>query len=233
MGSIILELQRESYDSSKSISDLLRKAFVVAKKLKIIEFEQWINAELNGYKGMYSKVPDYREIVGEIKAFNPYRGWIPVVIYDSKMYTLLTRRKINQPITQLEHLVEQNNTLTVNYPNDIEIQIMNFTQTDFPVKLFIDKTQVEGIIETVRNIVLNWALKLEEDGIMGDSLSFSNEEKKLAAASKYNINHFHGPVTHSQFQQDSPESSQKIINNDAFDISTLSDFIKVLKFRTL
>lgn len=228
MTSIVQELQRESYSSGKSISDLLRMALVVAKKLKVKEFEQWIDAELNGYKGDRSDIPDYREVIGEIKAFNPYNGWIPVVIYDEKMFGILSRRKISQPITQLEHLVTLNDTLTVSYPNSIELEIMRLTECDFRAKLFIGKAQVEGIIETVRNIVLNWALQLEEDGILGDDLSFSKEEKQLAAASKYNINHFHGPVTQSQIQQDSSQSTQTMLNN-SFDKEALIKLIEVLK----
>ncbi len=34
MGSLVLDLQQEAYNSDKSISSLLRKAYVVARKLK-------------------------------------------------------------------------------------------------------------------------------------------------------------------------------------------------------
>lgn len=48
--SIILELQRETLSSNSDILVLLRKALLVARKLKLTESEEWINNELNGYK---------------------------------------------------------------------------------------------------------------------------------------------------------------------------------------
>ena len=77
MEGIVLELEREALDENVSIEVLLRKAYLVARKLKLTDFEEWINNEQNGYVG---KVPEYRMIGGEYKALNPYRGWIPVIL---------------------------------------------------------------------------------------------------------------------------------------------------------
>ena len=43
MISIVLELQKEAMNPAVEISDLLRKAKFVARKLKISEIEEWIN----------------------------------------------------------------------------------------------------------------------------------------------------------------------------------------------
>ena len=77
MSGIVLELQREALDETVSTESLLRKAYLVAKKLKLEEFEDWLSQEQNGYVG---QIPEYRSIRGEIKAWNPYHGWIPVVM---------------------------------------------------------------------------------------------------------------------------------------------------------
>ena len=69
MGGIVIELQREALDEKISIESLIRKAYLVAKKLKLKEFEEWLNQEQNGYK---KEIPEYRNITGEIKAWNPY-----------------------------------------------------------------------------------------------------------------------------------------------------------------
>ena len=58
MNSIVLELQKEAQGSNVSVSSLLRKALVVASKLKVKEFEEWINNELNGY-GDTDKIPEH------------------------------------------------------------------------------------------------------------------------------------------------------------------------------
>lgn len=50
MGGIVLELQKEALDETISIESLLRKAYLVAKKLKLRDLEEWINQEQNGYE---------------------------------------------------------------------------------------------------------------------------------------------------------------------------------------
>jgi len=42
MSSLVIELQADAINSSVSILNLLRKALVVAKKLGIKDFEDWI-----------------------------------------------------------------------------------------------------------------------------------------------------------------------------------------------
>src|SRR4028119_1385784 len=80
MGSLVWELQRDALNREISVLFLLRKALVVARKLNIQEFQQWVEKELNGYPEI-SYLPQYRFMFGELKAFNPYRGWIPVIVH--------------------------------------------------------------------------------------------------------------------------------------------------------
>ncbi|MEG4533665.1 AbiTii domain-containing protein [Microcoleus sp. D2_18a_D3] len=71
MGSLVLELQRDALNPEISVLVLLRKALVVARKLNIQEFQQWVEKELNGYPGR-SYLPQYRFMFGDLKARNPY-----------------------------------------------------------------------------------------------------------------------------------------------------------------
>ncbi len=81
--SIVLELQRDALNREVPISDLLRKAFVVAKKLKITEFENWVTHELNGYENA-EDIPKYRQVNGKVQVWNLYHGWQPVIFQDHK-----------------------------------------------------------------------------------------------------------------------------------------------------
>ena len=56
MGGIVIELQREALDEKISIESLIRKAYLVAKKLKLKEFEEWLNQEQNGYKKEFQNI---------------------------------------------------------------------------------------------------------------------------------------------------------------------------------
>lgn len=88
MTSVVVDLQTEAMSRSVPISDLLRKALVVARKLRVDDFREWIELELSGY-GTSGDIPDYRETTGQVKAWNPYNGWIPVHFPDAE-----TRRTI-------------------------------------------------------------------------------------------------------------------------------------------
>ena len=48
MDSLVLELQRECLAPGVSVTDLLRKALVVARKLGVKDLQSWIENELNG-----------------------------------------------------------------------------------------------------------------------------------------------------------------------------------------
>ena len=88
MSSIVIDLQDEILSSDCDIVQILRRAHVIAVKLGLKEFDQWISYELNGYPDQ-NTCPDYRKIRGTLKAFNPYHGWIPAVITDGELETVI------------------------------------------------------------------------------------------------------------------------------------------------
>jgi len=75
----------------------------------------------------------------------------------------------------------------MNFSREQERWIMDGSDLPWVPKLFIGRAQIHRIIEAVRNVVLIWALKLEEDGILGEGFVFSKSEKRLANTITYNI----------------------------------------------
>lgn len=230
MASIVIELQRDALNRDILVSDLLRKAFVVAKKLGLKELEDWVNLELNGY-AQDSDIPEYRKVIGEIKAWNPYNNcWMPVIMEDPKEAEALSSRYLKQAISEIEDLenkTRQNNSYQVPFPKAIERKLQKSISFDTQVTLITQRTALVRILDAVKNIALNWSLKLEKDGILGDGMSFSEEEKKEVAKHSYNINNFYGAVKDSQIQQ-STESSTQILNKN-LDLNSISKFISELK----
>lgn len=107
MKSLVHELQREAMNPNTRLTDILRKALVVASKLRVEDFKEWIESEMKGYQdGM--NIPTYRRVNGQVKAWNPYNGWIPVIVQDTKITNLISNRSIGQPISELESLCQQN-----------------------------------------------------------------------------------------------------------------------------
>ena len=126
MSSLVLELQQGALDSSVSVTDLLRKALVVARKLDIQDIQEWLNHELNGYPEV-SEVPAYRMLQGSLKAWNPYHGWQPLGVADAKIAELLSRRGTFQSIPQLESMKpgeKSGDSFTMEFHTDLQNQIM-------------------------------------------------------------------------------------------------------------
>lgn len=228
MSSLVEELQRDAYNQTSDVSNLLRKAYVVARKLKVKELEKWINLELNGYTAGDTEIPEYRKLSGVIKAWNPYHGWIPVLMDNDSMDELLTNRKTNQPITELEDMLQKDGLIAMKFPSSLESQLSKFAgfQTEF--RLFISKSQLKKIIETVVNIILNWSLQLEEDGIMGEGMSFSKQEKDTASDKGYTLNFINGSISNSQIQQNSNDSVQNM-QSETLDMDKVVELLDLIK----
>ena len=181
MSSLVEELQRDALDSKVSVSDLLRKSLVIATKLNLREFKTWVEQELNGYADT-RQVPDYRTVRGRIVAFNPARGYIPAIIPDAALAELLSIRHETSSAGAIESLAAcQGTTLVSDFAPDILSRLMETQRYPLIPQVEIAKTCYLGILDAVRNAILAWSLKLEADGIVGEGMSFSPKEKKLAS----------------------------------------------------
>src|SRR6266849_4002969 len=105
--SIVLQLQRDALNREVPVSDLLRKALLVATKLGVHDLEEWINHELNGYPDSRTfPFPPYRQLEGQLVAYNPVqRRWMPVVSNDPRFIEGLSIRPSNQRVAELEHVL--------------------------------------------------------------------------------------------------------------------------------
>lgn len=202
MQSLVLELQRAAAEDATSITGLLRKALIVATKLSLEDFRLWIIDELEGYKSG-RQVPEYRRVTGEVKAWNNVRReWMPFYLEGGDM-NFLRRRLNGQRISELEDLIQnykEGGCLQMPFPPDIAYKLSDH-ELGFVPTLIVQKSQIVGIIDSVRNIVLEWSLRLERDGILGEGLSFSPEEKKKAASQHFQITNFQGVIGDVQSEQ--------------------------------
>ncbi len=213
MGKIVLELQKDALSKDIDILNLLRKAYLVARKLKLTDFEKWISSELNGYEDI-SEVPSYRKVVGEIKAWNPYVGWVPVIIENVEISKMLSEHLISDSIPNLINVYDNLKGDKAALTFSPEINNMLSESSGFITKhaLKISGNQIYNIMERVRNIVLDWSISLEENNILGEDLEFTEKEKEIASSSTYINNYtniFYGDVSETQIQQDASESIQK------------------------
>lgn len=224
MPALVPELVNAAVDASVSLSDLLRRALVIARRLAVPELVEWISGELNGYQS--GEVPGYRRIRGQLKAENPMRGYIPFMP-DPKVAELLSDFSVRQSVPELIELLQSTTGIYCHFPPEIEHTLMNMMQASNGVAmrpvLSFSKVQVQGILEKVRSQVLEWALDLESKGVLGEGMSFSKEEKQMIQEKHY---HF-GDVSSSQIQIGSSGSNQTQTQAQG-DMSALTALIGLL-----
>ena len=209
MSKIVLELQRDALESNSDIISLLRKAYLVAKKLKLKKFERWTNNELNGYKN--NKVPDYRLLIGEVKGWNPFHGWVPVILSEEEEKEINCYRATDSIANFVDVYNKKNGNAIFSFNAGLNKILSNMVGFETKFALFITDNKIYTIIERVRNVILDWSITLEENGILGENLEFSSYERECAQKNPiiYNYtNNFYGNVNNTQIQQDTKKSIQ-------------------------
>lgn len=226
MKSLVLQLQADCLDSERSIVEVMRKALVVARKLSLTEPQEWIEKELKGYKPG-DEPPPHRLLTAQIRAWNPYHGWVPVIFDDPEEARHLSKCYVGQPVGELEDLLKRG-TGALEFPFDpasLQRLVSGFNVPVQPTR-HLDRARVSGILDAVRNMVLDWSMQIEKDGIMGEDLIFNEREKETAAHSSYTIN-YNAPVNNSQIQQGTAHSAQSLVAVLP-DMTALRDFIRRL-----
>lgn len=229
MSGLVLELQKDALDKKVDVSDLLRKAMVVSKKLGVSEIQSWIEQELSGYSSDESSIPGYREVTGSVRVYNPYHGWQPLHFENAALGEGLSKRKISQAIGELVVFATDKNSSDLQVPFNQHTKNYLMKQMGVPLEptLIVSDASIFGILDAVRTEVLNWALELESKGIIGDGMSFSTEEKKVASQVTYQITNNIGSMQNSQLQQDSAGAYQT--QNISHAETDISSFIRDLK----
>lgn len=194
MSSIVLDLQNEVTKPNCDIVNVLRKAHLIAVKLNLSEFDRWISCELNGYKSGDS-IPDYREVRGVLKAFNPYHGWIPTMISDMELENSICNKRVPNSISEIVTLCSQSENGLISEFTGEQLSFFNrIFSSPLPMKyaLHLSGPAVGDIIEKVKNAVLEWTIKLEAEGILGEGMQFNSTEKETAKRIPQTINNYYG-----------------------------------------
>lgn len=227
MTGLVFELQRDSLDSEIRVSNLLRKALVVSKKLGVIEIEEWLKKELDGYLST-DDIPKYRVVRGEVRAWNPYHGWLPLNFPNANIAQQLSVRDVIQSVGELDSLSESGEyTMQIPFSQEIVNSLMKAMRVPLQPSLLVDKTEIIGILDAIRNIILDWSLELEQKGILGEGMSFSNDEKKIAHQITYQVTNNIGSMHNSQLQQETSGSTQSLNIVEGSD--DLKKFLEELK----
>ena len=212
MGSLVLDLQQEILNPNCDVLHALRKAHLIAVKLKLTEFDAWIQSELNGYEPNQDLIPAYRQMRGQLKAWNPYHGWIPVIMQNGELEEALCHRKMEDPIGDIIELYSKaKGSIVITFSAEVAAKLNSWSNAPFSTNysLHVSNHMLKSIVDKVINCLMEWTLKLEENGIVGENMTFSETESASAKEIPQQVNHYYGPVVNGTVN-----SSQLISGNN-------------------
>lgn len=192
---MVVRLQVDAADPNSSVAHLLRMAKIIATKLDLADALTWIDRELDGYFEVPTEeLPAYRKLRGELKAYNPYHGWQAVLFKDDgePISPVFYEAPLGSPIGAIEADVNTRERTSMTFALTPERKAIIVSTLEYPadVALFLGSSALVTVVEAVRNLVLDWALKLEKAGVLGEGMVFSKKDREQAA-----------PVTHQFFIQ--------------------------------
>ena len=231
MGSIVLELQNEIVSSNCDVVNILRKAHLIASKLKLAEFDRWIQHELNGYPDQES-CPEYRKVRGSLKAFNPYQGWIPTLIQDNEFEKMICEIKLKNSISEIISLCQSSENGLISEFSGEQLAFFNqMFDSPLPMKyaLHIPTTAVKDIEEKVKNTILEWTLKLESKGIVGENMVFSETEKNSAVNIPQTVNNYYGNTSVINSPSDNVQIVSGSENTVTFSYDKVKDVVEAVE----
>lgn len=195
---MVIRFQRMAMSNETTTPDLLRMAKAIAVKLQLKDVCEWIDYELNGYPPKVT-VPDYRITRGKLLGRNPQRGLIPMEVSSAKQEEELSTVQIGAPVSELAMAYSMPNAImdfpfSSEFSNRLQLNQPEFLR--FPILRRIGQTKMLNVVEQVRNRLLDWSLALEQQGILGENLQFSQQDKNRAPMTTNHFN-FNGNINNA------------------------------------
>ncbi|ENY1861249.1 TPA: hypothetical protein UOV81_004860 [Klebsiella pneumoniae] len=214
--SLVLQLQRESLNQHTKTSQLLALALFVARKLKLNDVINILSPELNGYQGDQPVSP-FRFIKGELISFDGKQEQKIALSSDH----LVQYDQVRLSVSAIEELCDRNEGEFFYIPiqnkkieseiqskiksqkvslysrfgvgnNTFEKDIVDALTPDSDIRLKVNRINYLHILHTVCSIIQSWSIILEEQGFVGESFTFTQEEKIMAINNNYHINNLSG-----------------------------------------
>jgi len=173
IGKLVGEIRSEAISGNTSVLPLLRKCQVLASLLRNSDLKQWVSRELNGYNSV-EDLPKYRilrvQSVGNfVGAFGRTlnNAPIPLAALGASNAKVLSRSCFMDGVGTIEGLLsgKKDDRLAEVWPADfIGAHASKFYEGYNLIQAYklISRSDVTGLLEAMRNKVLEFVLELEE-----------------------------------------------------------------------
>ena len=187
MTGLVAEIQRAALDPNMRVSTLLRQVKLAAVKLKLDTVEQWVEAELRGYRDG-SPVPDYRKLGGVAMARDAFSRFEPIILGEGMDW--MRTATVGDAIASIEALLDgKGGGMMKLYPTKMIADLSKSNGVQIvEAGCVLQRSSFVRILDAVRNLVLDWAIGLERAGVTGHGISFTPEEQRQAHTAPSVIN---------------------------------------------
>ena len=173
-GSLVAQLQEEVVDSRVPISDMLRKAKILASRLNNKDLKRWVDAELKGYDNA-DDLPEYRKLDSpNLGTFSGPFGrratsvLIPVTLLPDTIRKFATDpMEIMHGVKEIETSATSGTKLRHPWPPEVVMLAREHIPMEDGSMLVeawkpYATSQMDGILEQVRNRLLDFLLELQQ-----------------------------------------------------------------------
>ena len=217
------EIRDAAVDANVPIANVLRKCAVLGAQLKNNDLRNWAFQELSGY-GAEVEVPEYRKVMAPLfgNFAGPFQSGyrnvaVPAVALPEKLRDRARTAVFTQGVASLEANLEGEGEITFTWPGDWIAWIQNEGKFSNDMVLYgawqiVARSTIVDMIDTVRNRVLEFCLRLEEEmpELMADDSDPSpTPAVKLAASQVFNQVFVFGPHT-GNIANASPSAEQSV-----------------------
>ena len=177
--SIIVEIQNGIVNDSATLTNTLRKSKILAARLNFPEFREWVDAELGGYADV-QQLPAYRKFSATNRGtyMGPFglslRGQtVPTYGLTGVIKDFAENLLIHHAVGELENMLASGvESFQIPWPHEyvaLSQEATRFNDETFLYSAYkaIPAALLVGVLENVRNKLLDFVLALEEQEVDG------------------------------------------------------------------
>ena len=185
---LIDELSSDLVSASGDLPSTLRRAKVLARSLGVPEFREWVDSELEGYSER-SKAPSYRQFKPvNLGTYSGFFGLtfqnvpLPTYVLPEPVKGFAETLVVTDGVAVLEELKSQPHQ--VKWPPEFVIAAREHLKLESG-DVLVDAHQplpahcISGILDQVKNRLLDFVLDLQENEISGDALAMQETPPEL------------------------------------------------------
>ncbi|MDO2645474.1 abortive phage resistance protein [Enterobacter hormaechei] len=201
----VIQLRQMIHADSYGMSSILMQSIIIARKIGDKEFGDWLEYEYRGYPSkaltpVYRlfDLPHYAQLHdGSWQPMNLDRTFLKDIL-EHDNFNLFKMCAVQNPIADIERMASSDEPITA-FLSEKQKQFFSNLFGNFKnYAQFPHRSHMVKIILDVKMMILNWALELEEKGVLCENLSITQQQREIMTVTvNNNTNNFHAPVNNA------------------------------------